>query len=61
LAKFTEADKYAPNWGRLHLRWGEALRYAGHKDEAQKQFTLAATLDLSAADKSELAKANLQK
>ena len=25
LAKFAEAEKYAPNWGRLHLKWGEAL------------------------------------
>ena len=61
LAKFSEAEKYAPNWGRLHLKWGEALGYAGKKDEAQKQYALAATLDLSAADKSELAKVNLQK
>ena len=56
LAKFEEAEKYAPNWGRLHLKWGEALVYAGQKDEAQKQFALAATLDLSAADKAELAR-----
>ena len=56
LAKFADADKYAPNWGRLHLKWGEALVYAGKKDEAQKQFALAAALDLSAADKAELAK-----
>ena len=56
LAKFTEAEKYAPNWGRLHLKWGEALGFAGRKDEAQKQFALAAGLDLSAADKAELAK-----
>jgi len=56
LAKFTEADKYAPNWGRLHLKWGEALGYAGKKDEAQKQFALAAGLDMSEADKAELAK-----
>jgi tetratricopeptide (TPR) repeat protein len=56
LAKFAEAEKYAPNWGRLHLKWGEALTSAGKKDEAQKQFTLAATLDLSAADKAELAR-----
>ena len=56
LAKFTEAEKYAPNWGRLHLKWGEALGYAGQKDEAQKQFALAAGLDLSSADKAELAK-----
>ena len=38
LAKFEEADKYAPNWGRLHLKWGEALFYAGKSDEAKKQF-----------------------
>ena len=56
LAKFEEADKYAPNWGRLHLMWGEALGYAGRKDEAQKQYALAAGLDMSAADKAELAK-----
>lgn len=29
--------------------------YAGRKDDAQKQFALAAGLDLSAADKAELA------
>jgi tetratricopeptide (TPR) repeat protein len=56
LAKFEEADKYAPNWGRLHLMWGEALGYAGKKDEAQKQFALAAGLDTSEADKAELAR-----
>ena len=56
LAKFEEANKYAPNWGRLHLKWGEALGYAGKKDEAQKQFAVAAGLDLSGADKAELAR-----
>ena len=29
LAKFEEAEKYAPNWGRLHLKWGEALGLHG--------------------------------
>ena len=56
LAKFAEADKYAPTWGRLHLKWGEALVYAGKKDEAKTQFVRAAGLDLSAADKVELAR-----
>ena len=56
LAKFAEADKYAPNWGRLHLKWGEALVYASKKDEAQKQFAHAAQLDLTAADKTEMAR-----
>jgi tetratricopeptide (TPR) repeat protein len=56
LAKFEETDKYAPNWGRLHLKWGEALFWSGDKDGAKTQFALAASLDLSAADKSELAR-----
>jgi tetratricopeptide (TPR) repeat protein len=56
LAKFEEASKYAPNWGRLHLKWGEALFYTGDKtkDEAKKQLAMAATLDLSSADKGTL-------
>ena len=56
LAKFEEANRYAPNWGRLHLEWGEALFYAGRKDEARKQFAVAANLDLSRAEKSEIAR-----
>ncbi|HEY5048355.1 MAG TPA: hypothetical protein VII49_10065 [Rhizomicrobium sp.] len=56
LAKFAEADTHAPNWGRLHLKWGEALIYAGKKDEAKKQFSLAVSLYLSAADKAALMK-----
>jgi predicted negative regulator of RcsB-dependent stress response len=55
LAKFVEAEKYAPNWGRLHLKWGEALVYAGKKAEAKKQFTRAARLDLTPSEQSELA------
>ncbi|MGD0867190.1 MAG: hypothetical protein ABSA49_16735, partial [Rhizomicrobium sp.] len=56
LAKFAEAEKYAPNWGRLHLKWGEALLWAGKPEEAKKQFATAASLDLSAAEKSELSR-----
>ena len=55
LAKFAEAEKYAPNWGRLHLKWGEALVWAGKKDDAKEQFTQAAELDLTPAEKPELA------
>jgi Tfp pilus assembly protein PilF len=54
LAKFDEAEKYAPNWGRLHLKWGEALMYAGKPDEAKKQFAVAVGLDLTLSEKSEL-------
>jgi len=56
LAKFEEADKYAPNWGRLHLKWGEALLWLGDKAGAQKQFEIAASLDLAASDKAALAR-----
>ena len=58
LAKFEEAEKYAPNWGRLHLKWGEALVYAGKSADAKAQFARAAALDLTPAEKSELAKAS---
>ena len=58
LAMFAEADKYAPNWGRLHLKWGEALGFAGKRDEAKKQFVLATGLDLTPAEKTELARVN---
>jgi hypothetical protein len=40
----------------LHLKWGEALFYAGHRDEAKKQFAIAGGLDLSQADKTTLVK-----
>ena len=56
LAKFAEANRYAPNWGRLHLKWGEALGYAGKTDQARAEYEKASTLDLSAADKAELAR-----
>jgi tetratricopeptide (TPR) repeat protein len=55
LEKFKQAEKYAPHWGRLHLKWGEALTYAGKPAEAKGQFARAATLDLTSSEKSELA------
>ncbi|MEI9931831.1 MAG: hypothetical protein WDM89_15160 [Rhizomicrobium sp.] len=56
LAKFEDANRYAPNWGRLHLKWGEALVWSGRSDDAKKQFALARTLDLMASEKVELAR-----
>jgi len=56
LAKFAEANQYAPRWGRLHLKWGEALIYVGRPGDAARQFTMAAGLDLTAAERSELAR-----
>jgi hypothetical protein len=46
-----DAGKRAVEW----LPWGAALGYLGKKDEAKKQFAQAAGLDLTAADKAELA------
>jgi cytochrome c-type biogenesis protein CcmH/NrfG len=56
LAKFEEANRYAPHWGRLHLKWGEALYYAGKPDDSKKQIAIAASLDLAPDDKELLAK-----
>jgi hypothetical protein len=53
-AKFVDADGYAPNWGRLHMKWGEALGYVGRKDEARARYQIASSPDLSVADKAEL-------
>jgi tetratricopeptide (TPR) repeat protein len=58
LAKFEAADEYAPNWGWLHLKWGEALFWSGDKGGAKKQFVLAASLDLTPTEKSELKQAS---
>ena len=57
LPKFAEADKYAPRWGRNHLRWGQALARLGRAPEARAQWRAAAGMDLSAADRAELATA----
>jgi len=50
------ADQYARNWEYFHLEWGNALSYAGHKDEAKKQFALASALDLLREDESALSR-----
>ena len=55
-AKFRAADENAPHWGRNHLRWGEALARQGEADAAQAQWRTAAALDLSVADRAELAR-----
>ena len=50
LARFEEANRSAPHWGRLHLEWGQALFYLGRKDEARAQFQAAGAMDLTAGD-----------
>ncbi len=54
VARFAEADKDAPRWGRNHLRWGQALARLGKRDEAKAQWRSAAGMDLSAQDRAEL-------
>lgn len=54
-AKYAEAAKHAPRWGRLRLRWGQALARQGRREDARAQFAAAAGMDLSAADRAELA------
>ena len=54
VTKFEEAARYAPNWGRLHLKWGEALWWLSHKDDARKQFAIAAGLLLMPVERAQL-------
>jgi tetratricopeptide (TPR) repeat protein len=53
--RFAEAVRYAPNWGRLHLKWAQALSKAGKADSAREHKQTAAALDLTAAERAELA------
>jgi hypothetical protein len=46
--------KYAPHWGRLHLKWGEALLWSGDKGGAHKQFAIAAHLASTPAEQAQL-------
>ena len=54
VARFSAAEEFAPRWGRLHVKWGEALLKLERREGAQKQRAIAATLDLSAAERAEL-------
>ncbi len=53
-ARFAEADKDAPKWGRNHLRWGEALMLSGHYAATRAQYQAASGLDLSKPDRAAL-------
>jgi hypothetical protein len=55
-AKFGEAQKYAPNWGRLHMKWGEAFVHAGKSADAKAKCAPIAQVDLTQSEKSELAR-----
>jgi len=55
--KFAEAAKLAPNWGRSHLKAGEALTRLGRAEAARKELRTASGLDLTPAERAELAAA----
>jgi hypothetical protein len=55
VSRFKAAEKFAPRWGRLHLKWGEALAALGKGDEARTHWRQAAALDLTRAERQELA------
>jgi tetratricopeptide (TPR) repeat protein len=52
---YAAAAELAPRWGGLHLKWGEALARLGQADSARAMFRAAGAMDLSAADRAELA------
>ena len=53
--KFETAVTLAPRWGRLHLKWGEALARLGKMNEARAKWTAAAGMDLTPSERAELA------
>jgi tetratricopeptide (TPR) repeat protein len=55
--KFAEAAKLAPSWGRNHLKAGEALTRLGRAEAARTELRTAGGLDLTAAERAELAAA----
>jgi tetratricopeptide (TPR) repeat protein len=55
-AAYAKAEPFAPKWGGLHLKWGEALAKLGKAEEAQAQWRTAAKLDLTADERAELAR-----
>ena len=59
IAKFENAHRNGPHFADPLEMWGEALYYAGKPDEARRQFAIAAKLDLTPSDKSELARMRL--
>ena len=54
MVKFAQANQHAPNWGRLHLKWGQALVYAWKPEEAKAKFAIATRVHLTPSEKSEL-------
>ncbi|WP_298126125.1 tetratricopeptide repeat protein [Brevundimonas sp.] len=56
IRKYRAAAERAPQWGALHLAWGRALWAQGRRDQARERWRAAAGMDLSAADRAEVAR-----
>lgn len=56
ILKCRAAADRAPQWGALQLAWGRALEAQGRRDQAREKYTEAACMDLSAADRAEVAR-----
>lgn len=56
VGKYRDAAERAPRWGALHLAWGRALAAQGQADAAREKYRQASRLDLSAADRTAVAR-----
>jgi tetratricopeptide (TPR) repeat protein len=54
IRKYQAAAEQAPRWGALHLAWGRALAAQGRSAQARVQWRVAAGLELSPADRTEM-------
>ena len=48
---YADAARYAPRWGKLHLRWAAALWNSGSHGEALAKLDAASRMDLNQADR----------
>jgi hypothetical protein len=55
IVKFDIANQKGPHFADPLEMWGEALLWLGRKADARAKFHAAASLDLSVAEKAELA------
>ena len=56
IRRYRAAADRAPRWGALHLAWGRALEAQGRREQAREKYAQAARMDLSAADRAEVAR-----
>ncbi|MDE2463176.1 MAG: hypothetical protein KGO02_05635 [Alphaproteobacteria bacterium] len=54
MKKFAEGARYAPNWGRLRLKWAQALLWSGDKRAALRQAHMASHLVLTPSERGQL-------